>query len=441
MRISTSTIFDLGVANLQEQSARLMRVQEQLGANRRILTPADDPSGSARVLELSQAQAINQQYDANIGAAGDSLAFEESILASVTDLLQSAKDAANAAGNGAYNASDRITLAHQLRGQYQQLVGLANSTDSGGQYLFAGYRSASAPFTQKAPGSVTYNGDQGQRLMQVGPTRQIAVSDSGDGVFGLIPSGNGSFVTQARQDNAATAQKGNTGSALIDGGNVLDAAKWNSAGNNKNYTIKFAVSAAVPPVTSYDIVEIVNGVSGNSLLTGTPPGPAPYPRTYTSGSAIALSQTGQAGPPQLPGFDYGAELTISGAPADGDSFTVAPSKSEDVFKTISDLAGLLESGTGSTALTNELNRLQRNLDNAFNNALAVRSEVGTRMKELDGLKNGNDSLALQYSQSLSRVQDLDYAKAASEFTQQQVTLQAAQQSFVKVAGLSLFNYL
>ena len=97
--------------------------------------------------------------------------------------------------------------------------------------------------------------------------------------------------------------------------------------------------------------------------------------------------------------------------------------------------------TGTTARTNELSRMQLNLTNALNNIIAARSSVGTRMKELDGLKNGNDSLALQYSQSLSRLQDLDYAKAASEFTQQQVTLQAAQQTFVKVAGLSLFNYL
>ena len=119
MRISTNTIYDTSVANLQQQSSRLMQIQEQIGASRRILTPADDPSGSARVLEISQAQGISQQYDANIGAASDSLALEESVLASIGDLLQSAKDATNAAGNGSYNQSDRLTLASALRSQYQ----------------------------------------------------------------------------------------------------------------------------------------------------------------------------------------------------------------------------------------------------------------------------------------------------------------------------------
>ena len=517
MRISTSTIYDSSVANMQQQTAKLIEVQQQIGASRRILTPSDDPSASARVLEISQSQGISQQYDANIGAATDSLSLEESVLASITDLLQSAKDATNAAGNGSYNQSDRLTLASQLRSQYQQLIGLANSTDTSGQYMFAGYRSATNPFSQTSPGTVVYNGDQGQRLLQVGPTRQIEVSDSGGGLFVNIPDGNGSFVTKAGV---------NTGTALIDSGNVLDAMKWNSV-LNAPFSIKFAGTAAVVAApsntiggasgaagivdqvqwnagskdysiafnsaTDYDIVDNSTGThvvisaayaspattirfqgmevvitdgagpptppgggdtfaikpglasaltydivdsGGDSLLTGAIAGSPPYARSYTAGSSIGLKSQGSE-----PAFDYGIETSISGTPAAGDTFSITPSSSQDVFKTLSALAGLLESGVGSTARTNELSRLQLDLTNALNSFISARSSVGSRLKELDDLKNGNDNLALQYSQSLSRLQDLDYAKAASEFTQQQVTLQAAQQTFVKVAGLSLFNYL
>lgn len=516
MRISSNTIYDTGVANLQQQSARLMQIQEQIGASRRILTPSDDPSGAARVLEISQSQGISQQFDANIGAASDSLALEESVLASISDVLQSAKDATNAAGNGGYNQSDRLTLASALRGQYQELLGLANSTDTSGQYMFAGYRSATSPFSQTSPGVVAYNGDQGQRLLQVGPTRQIEVSDSGGGLFVNVPDGNGSFVTKAGT---------NTGTGLIDNGNVLDVTKWDSL-VNKNFSIKFAGTATVaaattntvggasgkagivnqtqwnagsknysikftatPPAATYDIIDnatgnaLVTGAAytsgatinfkgmdvvitdgavalnvgdrftinpgaassltydiqdstGKSLLDGRTGGSPPYVRSYSPGTSISLKSEGAE-----PAFDYGVETKISGAPAAGDTFSIAPSTTKDVFKTLSDLAALLESGSGATARTNELSRMQLDLTNALNNIIAARSSVGTRMKELDGLKNGNDSLALQYSQSLSRLQDLDYAKAASDFTQQQVTLQAAQQTFVKVAGLSLFNYL
>jgi flagellar hook-associated protein 3 FlgL len=551
MRISTTTIYETGLANLQQQTARLMQIQQQIGASRRILTPSDDPSGSARVLEISQSQGISQQYDANLGAAGDSLSLEESVLGGITELLQSARDTTNTAGNGGFTQSDRLTLANQLRSQYQELLGLANSTDSSGQFLFAGYRSATSAFSQTAPGVVSYNGDQGQRLMQVGPTRQIAVSDSGEDLFRSIPAGNGYFVAEDAKD-ATTGKPTNTGTALIDNGTTLDAVKWNNVVNGKDYaikfsvsssgaisydiidnstagagkswitggtpgtarpytsgsaidfsrpalqafdlganltttgipksgdsfiitnpdgaggdfavtpaagntgtatiapgtiasaanwtgqniTIKFDVSTSVPPVTTYDIIDNSAGPPVISLLTGAAPAATgPYPRYYASGSQLDLSQAA------VTALDLGAQVTVSGTPKNSDSFDVTASANQDVFKTMNELADLLETSTNNTALTNGLGRLQLDLDNALNNVISVRSSVGSRMKEIDNLKNGNDSLALQYSQSLSQLQDLDYAKAASDFAQQQVTLQAAQQTFVKVSALSLFNYL
>lgn len=421
MRISTSTIYESGIRAMQQQTEKLMQVQQQISSGRRILTPADDPVAAARVLEVSQSQSINAQYGTNNGSASDSLALEESTLGSITTLLQNVRDISVNAGDPTLNQSDRASLATALRGSYQDLLGLANSTDAGGQYLFSGYQGGTRPFSESAPGVVAYNGDQGQRLIQVSSSRQIAVSDSGADVFQRIPNGNGSFATQAAASNGGTG--------VIDSGTVLDPAKWNVAGNSMDYTVKFAVSAGV---TSYDIID---KVSGKSLLTGTAPGAAPYPRTYTSGSNIDFSQ---AGPPA---FDFGARLSISGAPADGDSFTVKASTNQDVFQTINDLANLLQTSTSNAALTNGLSALQRNLDNALDKVSTVRSSTGSRMKELDLVKGVGDNQALQYSQTISSLQDVDYARAASELTQQQVNLEAAQKSFAKVAGLSLFSYL
>ena len=423
MRISTSAIYDAGIRTMQQQTERLMQVQQQIASGRRIVTPADDPVAAARVLEVSQSQAINTQHGTNAGSASDSLVLEESILGSVTGLLQNVRVIAINAGNPVLSANDRASLANELRGSYQELLGLANSTDGSGQYLFSGYQGGIRPFSESAPGSIVYGGDQGQRLIQVSPSRQIAVSDAGVDVFQRIADGNGTF--------AALAVTGNGGSGLIDGGTLLDASKWNNAANSKDYTIKFSVTGGV---TTYDIVD--NKLPGNSLLTGAAPGAAPYPRTYTSGSDIDFSQ---AGPPA---FDYGAQVSISGAPADGDSFTVkASTKQQDVFQTINDLVNLLQTSPSGTALANGLAASLRNLDNAMENISTVRASTGARMRELDAVKSTGDDRALQYSQTLSRLQDLDYAKAASELMQQQLNLEAAQKSFVKVSGLSLFNYL
>jgi flagellar hook-associated protein 3 FlgL len=250
----------------------------------------------------------------------------------------------------------------------------------------------------------------------------MAVSDAGSDVFQRIPNGNGTFV--------ATAGATNAGSAVIDAGTVLDLSKWNSAANSKDLSLKFSVTAGV---TTYDIVD---SLAGLSLLTGLPPAAAgPYPLPYASGSAIDLSASGP------PAFDFGAQLNVTGQPADGDTFSVKASTHQDVFKTIDNLVQLLRTASGGAGLTNGLIAAQSNIDHALDNVTAVRTSSGSRLKELDAVQSAGQDRALQYSQTLSRLQDLDYAKATAELAQQKLNLEAAQKTYIQVTGLSLFNYL
>lgn len=421
MRISTNTIYELGAGSIQQQTGDLLKIQQQVASGRRILTPADDPVAAARALGISQSQSLNHQYGVNLEAAKSSLGLEEGILASVTTLIQDAKTAAINAGNPVLNNSDRASLATELRGRYQELLGLANSTDSNGQYLFSGYQGATPPFAETSPGSVAYSGDQGQRLIQVGAARQIAVSDSGFDVFQRIKSGNGTFVT--------AAASGNSGSATISQGTVVDATKWNASG--KNFTIQFDPAGS----GQYDILD----GAGNSAFTGAAP---TYPRTFASGSTISLKRT--AGDPGALSFDAGADVSIQGTPASGDTFTVQASGNQSLFNTLNNLIIALEtpiSGGGSATLTSSLNAAMSNLDNSLDNVLTVRASIGARLSEIDSAKSTSEDLALQYQQTLSQLQDLDYAKAISELNQQQVNLEAAQKSFLKIQGLSLFSLI
>ena len=400
MRISSSTIFDSNVALLGQQQTRLMQTQQQISSGRRILTAADDPVAAARALDITQSDATNTQFAANRDSTRHTLSMAESTLQSVTSLLQDVKAAAVNAGNGSYNTSDRQTIATGLSGRLQELIGLANSTDGAGNYLFSGFQSGTVPFANVA-GVMTYNGDDGQRLRQVSASRQMASSDSGADIFMRVKTGNGTFVTQA----AAT----NTGTGVVSQGTVTNPAAL-VAGNT--YSIAFSVAAGV---TSYTV-------------TGVPTAPVPALAgiPYVSGQAIS--------------FD-GMQLDIQGAPANGDSFTVAPSTNESIFKTISDLVTALNAPVVGASLANSLNRGLNQADNALNNVLTTRSTLGLRLNELDALQVTGSDLGLQLKQTLSALQDVDYNKAISDLTQQDMTLKATQQSFVKVAALSLFNYL
>ena len=398
MRISSNTIFDSNVAALNQQQARLSHTQQQITTGRRILTAADDPVAAARALDVSQSDAMNTQYTSNRNAASSTLTMAESTLQSVTSLIQDVRDATIGAENGSLTASNRTTIAAGLSGRLQELVGLANSTDGAGNYLFAGFQSKTQPFVDTSAG-VAYFGDDGQRNIQVSASRQMASSNSGADVFMRVKNGNGTFVTQAAPAN--------TGTGTVSLGSVSNPALL----TGDNYSISFSV---VGGVTTYD----VTNTTTSAVVSGGNP--------YMSGQAIS--------------FD-GMQFDIKGAPANGDVFTVAPSANESVFKTISDLINALNAPVVGANLANSLTHGINSLDNALSNVLNTQTSLGLRLNEVDSLQTSGDDLSLQFKKTLSQLQDVDYIKAASDLAQQTTILQAAQQSFVKVANLTMFTYL
>ncbi|GBG15818.1 flagellar hook-associated protein 3 FlgL [Novimethylophilus kurashikiensis] len=436
MRISTNMIYDIGTRGVQSQTADLLKIQQQMSTGRRVLTPSDDPIAASRVLDVSQSQSTTEQFTRNGQSATDSLGLQDSILDSVNTLLQNVRVLAVNAGNPGLSSADRKSLASELQSDYNQLLGFANTTDGNGQYIFSGFKGNTQAFSETTPGSVAYNGDQGQRQIQISASRQVPVSSSGAQVFQQILNGNGTFVTaQAMAGSVAT----NTGTGVISPGVVLNPAAWNNPANSQDFTIKFNVDTTqVPSVTTYDIVD---NVSGNSLLTGAASGAGPYPRTYTSGSTISLKTVSPPDTNPTP-FDFGAELSISGDPATGDTFTVKASTNQDIFTTLNDLiTSLTTSHYSNAAITNNNNTALSNIASAEENILKIRASVGASMKEVDTQSSVNDDLVLQYQTTRSNLQDLDYTKAISDMTMKQTALEAAQKSFIKVQGLSLFNYI
>ena len=412
MRISTRMIYEQGSTQLNTLQSALNRTQMQMSTNRKNLTPADDPIATARALEVTQSQALNTQFVTNRSNATNFLSQEELALRSTTNLIADVQELVVKAGNPGLRDEERATIAQELEGRMTDLLGIANTSDGTGGYLFGGYKSSTQPFSQ-TPTGAAYAGDQGQRELQVGSSRFLATSDSGAMVFENNMTGNGQFTVTPDSGNFTRGS-----GALITSSTVTDATKL--TGNK--YEISFSVTGTGDSaVTSYTI---------NDLTLGQPvPNPA-VPVTYKSGDAI--------------NFD-GQQVVISGKPSDQDKFGVAPSGKESLFTTmsklISDLRLTGEGGAGQARLANNLSAASSTLSTAYDNVLSVTADVGARMKELDYLASSGDDLDLQYSATLSDLQDLDLVKTASLFTQQQITLQAAQKTFTQVSGLSLFNYI
>ncbi|PKO46960.1 MAG: flagellar hook-associated protein 3 [Betaproteobacteria bacterium HGW-Betaproteobacteria-22] len=303
MRISTNTIYQSGINKINNLQFEQAKLQQQISTGRRISTPADDPVAAARALEISHAQSVNAKFSDTRQTAQLKLNTLESNLTSVTNALVSVHSSLVAAGNGAFSDQERGFIAADLNNTLEALIGLANTKDAAGDYLYAGFKTDSKPFIANA-GGASYVGDSNEQLLQVDTQRQMAVNVTGDKVF-------------------------------QNGGNDIFA-------------------------TLQNLVNILN----------TPLTPA---------TQAAFS------------------------------------------------AGL---ATG-------INSIQTGLDNV----LTVRAAIGSRLNELDALDIAGSDRDLQYSKSLSELQDLDYASALSELAKNMTIMEAAQKSFVQTTGLSLFDFI
>ncbi len=396
-RVPTLANSNRGLTLIQQLNVAVNRAQEQISTGRAILTPADDPTGAAQSLILERSVAALDQYSRNAGAAESRLQREEVALDGASKQLQRVRELVLQAANSSQSVESLGFIAAEIRQNLAELVNIANSQDGNGRYLFAGFRSETTPFSFNGS-QYLYNGDQGEKQIQVGENRFITDGNSGDEVFMRIRRANGVFTA-----SPATANTGTGALAELD---VLDASLY----DNADYTIRFTGS------DTYDILDTADSV----VTSGS----------FTPGQSISFN---------------GLSLTIEGEPQLGDDFLVEAAGYQDVFSSLNQIASALETqgvdGVSRAKLTSTLNRGLENIDQALGTILTVRTEVGTRLQTIESQVDTNDGYKLFTQEALADIRDLDYTAAITTLTQNITALEAAQQSFVRIQGLSLFNVL
>jgi flagellar hook-associated protein 3 FlgL len=398
MRVSNDTLRSAFLAALDDARRRVLQTQEQVSTGLRVNSPSDDPVAAARVAHLDASLSRLDQYHANAGFARNQLGLEEEALSEAAGTLQRIRELMLQANNATASSSDRDVIAAEIRQHRHALLAIANTTDVDGRHLFGGYREETTPFTIAAGGNVVYNGDQGQRTLQISDSRFVAINDSGADVFQRIPEGNGTFVLSV---NAA-----NTGTGTLGTSSLSVPAAWVA----DTYTVTFLTP------TSYEV----------------------------RNSASALVASGAFTPSQSLTF-AGVEMRIDGSPAAGDTFTVTPSAHRDVFATLDRVIAAIDAPAASPATRAQMHSTigQRlaDIDNALAHVIDVRGEIGARVRALDQQESLNAEFSVHLNTTLSEVRDLDYAEALSRLSQQLFGLDAAQQAFARAQNLSLFKYI
>ncbi len=415
MRVSTPGFFERGLNAILDQQSALSNTQLQLSTQKRVLTPSDDPVSATMIEAFKTDLSQLERYKQNGNTAKGYNEQSDGLLDTMTTTLARIRDLIVLAGNGANGVLERKALADEAQERLDEIVGIANSQNSEGEYLFSGYRTDVKPFTQNATGTYAYNGDSGQREIFISNDIAVGVTHSGFDVFLGIKEGNGDFATFG---NIA-----NTGNAIIDPGSVSDRAAFNAAAP-QTYTITIVTNAAGE--LAYNVFGSVDG----QLIPALPADAVLNAPAYVDGGSVTFN---------------GIQTGFVGTPVAGDSFTVVNSQSKNLFDTVRDAITAIRSPIGTNAERAQsrmaLDYNLESLDRGMENIGRVRAEMGARLNVIDSELSAIEANKVTTKTTLSSLEDLDVVEAISRFNLQQTALEAAQSSFARVQNLSLFRYL
>ncbi len=412
MRVSTLNLQVNAMTKMLNVQERVKKTIEEVSTGKRFSSPSDDPVASSKGNLIRHDNSTLDIYQQNNILAENFLAKTEDTLQQISHVLIRVDELQKQALNGILKESDKAIIANEVEQRLDELMGLANTKDNQGNYIFSGFKSGTQAYA-KQNGIVSFQGDGGQRSVQIGSGIYVPTSCSGKEIFESVLSGNGTFVT-------GDGVVDNTGTGIISSGCVQDKNAFIA----ENYSIRFVTNS------SSELAYEVTGSTSGQLI---PPPPATSPAdapTYNSGDAINFN---------------GISISITGLPEVGDDFSVAPSFQQNVFTSLENIITALRmpdvNSVEHAKYVNEMDRAACALDRGMDQIILSVTKVGTNSQVLESQKNINDDLKIYNEKSLSAIEDIDPAEAISRLSLEMNVLQTAQASFAKVMQLSLFNFI
>jgi flagellar hook-associated protein 3 FlgL len=401
MRITTNMVYNRNISSLNNANERLSTAYEQLQSGDKFKTSGEDPSGMSQKMALTKEIDLFKQYGVNGSLLENSLGHEETVLTALNTAMTSAQTLIQKANDSAVGSDDRKAIASELEGLQKQMFDLMNSKNSQGEFIFGGNQSKTQPFVKDASGNYLFQGDTGQRNIQVSPTVQIAANDSGFNLFEIVP----------------TRRTSSAGSANIQVG-VADQGNFDSFYRNNydpalasnQYTVTTAAGAP-------DTYEIRDG-GGTLLQSGD----------YVAGNKIPFN---------------GLELTLD-LPAGGaaQNFVLDPPQNNNILDGMSDfITALRDPNITPDTFQVKVADATSHMKNARLNVDQGLGEIGGRMNSLEQVLGSNEGLSTLNQQARAKVSEADLYEVIAALSKEDAALSASQLSFSKISKLTLFDYI
>ncbi len=394
-RISSFHNYQSVQNDLRRQEHKVHHNQAQLASGKKLMKASDDPLATHYIQNIGQQSEQLRQYTDAITLVRNRLEHHEVIISNAESFTDEAKRSVMEMINGALSPEDREAKARELQELANNFLNLSNVQDESGNYIFAGTKPKNQPFFRDNAGVVTYSGDDYQRKMRISNSLEMPVNDPGSKLFMEIDNPYGDYEPQYQLQPASEL--------------LLERAINLNPDDTSVYSLTF--------------VDMPDGKYGYQL--------------EKDGSVVKADEFDP-----LKGIEHeGLRIQVKGQITKGDVISLEPRQTYSVFESLQSAIELSEGSVSDASVTAKLHQITQELHSAFIHLTKARTDVGARLNTLDIQEEQHADFKMTLAKSKSNFEDLDYAAAVIEFSENTRALQASQQAFGKTKDLTLFNYI
>ncbi len=425
MQISSKLFNQQQLKQFSSTTEEIQDLQSRISTGENILRASDDPVGAVQLSGLDVVKKQIEQYERNVNSANDRLSLIDKNLENLSSVMIRAQELIIQASSDTLGATDRESIALEIDEMKKEIMNIGNSQDSNGSFLFSGFKTKIQPFVEDLTGKIIYKGDRGISSLSISESRIMETTLDGGSLFQSIKDSNGGrislFTMIENISNSIRSASGGVETVKATGKAELTFQNQNPGTWSFDLTGNLGTKTITAEITGEDPSEFVKQINDSNVgVTAS---------INDDGQTITLTDTTN-GPITIENLSvYG----IDAAEKEPSSFfNVQP-----------------KDGSG-----NNIGRMQKlydnnqlpskQLDNIVSTQLHIANKIGEVGARTNSLIRQADLLAnrrIAVEKDVSELKDADLAALVTNLQSMLTSMQASQQSFVKISQLNLFDYL
>ena len=428
MRIGNKLFSEQQVGQFSKQMEKIQKIQAQISSGKNIIFASDDPVGAVQLSGLQDVKSQINQYLDNCDLALNRLQLMDSTLSSSTNVFIRCNELAIQASSDILSSGDREAIALEFDELKKELVSLSNTQDSGGSYIYSGFKTKTQPFIMDSAGAVEYKGDRGIISLALSESRMVESTIDGASVFqDIVTSAGVSTDMFAALDNVSRSiRTANSGVESAKAPGIAKMTLTNEDPGTYNFTVTSGDKTADISIalTGSDLSGIATAINAADLdIT------AAVSTVSSSNDTLTLTNT------------YSKDITISNLSIPNIDKSQAEPTSFLNFQPI-DAAG---NSLGNTQIVYDYDQtIASRLDELVtiqNHIANQRAKVGARVNSAERQRDVMSQRDIQIGKDVSKLADADLSKLVTELQSNITNQEASQKAFVRIAQLNLFDLI